>query len=248
MKPLSNLLRHGAVSFLSVTALLVGASLTHAATVSLTGSLDPNNPNDMLLVPFTFSGGTLVAQSYGFGGSAAAPGGTNAAGTVIAAGGFDSYLSLFLGTGPAATFLASNDDGTCPPGDGAVACRDSQLDLSGLAAGDYTLVLSVFNNFSFAENLGSGTLGDGFIQLGSYFNNDLMANTTSAFALDLTGDQLVVGSPTPALPEPASLALVLTALAVAGAASARQTSAFNRRRGDHQAWDAPHFPAKEPHA
>ena len=91
--------------------LLVAACALHAGTVSLTGSLDPNDPNDVFLYQFAIpSVSDLAFQSYGFGG------GTNAGGIVIPSGGFDAYLSVFAGTGPSATFLASNDDGTCPPG------------------------------------------------------------------------------------------------------------------------------------
>src|SRR5579872_4480689 len=99
---------------------LAAAISLQAATISLTGSLDPNNPNDVLLYQFQVPAvSDLFFQSYGFGG------GTNAAGTVIASGGFDPYLSIFVGTGPGATFLASNDDGSCPPGQPDPTCSDS---------------------------------------------------------------------------------------------------------------------------
>lgn len=215
MKLLSIHVRRFGACFASLTALLCAVPVAHAASRSLTGALDPSDPNDVLRVPFTFAGGAFLAQSYGFGGSGAAPGGTNAAGSVIAAGGFDPYFSLFEGTGASATFLASNDDGPCPPANGTVACRDSQLDLTGLAAGSYTLAVSVFDNFSFAENQGSGTLGDGFIGLGNYFDEDLLAFTTSAYAVDLSANGLVI-TPTTPVPEPATWALLLAALGVGG--------------------------------
>jgi hypothetical protein len=174
-------------------ALLLIASIPASAdSVSLTGALDPTNPNDVLLISFSLSGAASVdMQSYGFGGSADAPGGTNAAGQVIAPGGFDTYFSLFQGTGGGATFLASNDDGDCPPGDAEVACRDSTLNLS-LSSGGYTLAVSTFENLSFAENLGSGTLGDGFIGLGSYFNSDTFSDTSSAYAVDIVASGLTL--------------------------------------------------------
>jgi hypothetical protein len=49
-------------------------------------------PEDFFLEPFTVSGGwasTITIQRFGFGG------GTNAAGTAIPAGGFDSLVALF---------------------------------------------------------------------------------------------------------------------------------------------------------
>src|SRR5204862_3769999 len=122
---------------------------------SLVGALDPNNAQDVLLHVFTLSApGSISIQSWGYGGSSGAPGGTNAAGTVIGAGGFDPYVSLFAGSGPGATFLASNDDGSCPPGtfsDGL--CGDSTLVTGTLPAGTYTLAISAFLNMSLAENL-----------------------------------------------------------------------------------------------
>ena len=93
------------------------ASWTCAADISLTGALDPANPQDVYLYTFTLAApATLTIQSWGYGGTAAAPGGTNLAGAVIPPGGFDPYVSVFRGIGPTATFLVSNDDGACPPG------------------------------------------------------------------------------------------------------------------------------------
>ncbi len=172
-----------------------------AASISLTGSFDPNNPDDVLLYAFTLSAqSTLTIQSYGYGGTSNAPGGRNAAGSIILAGGFDSYVSLFNGTGAAATFLDSNDDGVCPPGNAAPACHDSTLVMPSLAGGSYTLALSVFDNFSFAENFGSGTLGDGFIGLGDYFDAASGTVRTSNYVVDISAPSLVVAT----VPEPAA--------------------------------------------
>jgi len=55
-----------------------------AGTISLKGSLDPQNANDARFIAFNLSIAENVnIQSYGIGGSAQAPGGTNAAGIVI---------------------------------------------------------------------------------------------------------------------------------------------------------------------
>ncbi len=182
--------------------LLAAAVSLPAATVSLTGSLDPNDPNDVLLYQFEVPVvSDLLFQSYGFGG------GTNAAGTVIPSGGFDPYLSIFAGTGPSATFLASNDDGTCPPGHPDPSCSDPTLSLLAQPAGWYTLALTVFDNFSFAENFGSGTLGDGFIGLGDYFNQAANEFRTPNFALDVSSSAGFV-------PEPGTIFLSAAAAAV----------------------------------
>jgi hypothetical protein len=186
--------------------------MARGGTLSVTGSLDPNDANDVFLFPFTLAGTDLQVQSYGYGGTANAPGGVNAAGSVIPSGGFDPYLSLFKGMGSSATFLASNDDGLCPPGAPAPACADPTLLLSGLTAGPYVLALTVFDNFSFAENLGSGTLGDGFIGLGDYFDQASGTVRSSNFALDIGSTGAI--TPTP-IPEPG--ALVLTGMVLVGA-------------------------------
>jgi hypothetical protein len=179
-----------------ILALVVTAGM--AAGQSLTGNIDPTDANDVLLLTFTLSApSSLNVQSFGYGGSGNAPGGKNAAGTVIAPGGFDPYISLFTGVGPTATFVASNDDGVCPPGTATGAsCPDSTLAVNNLPAGSYILAMSVFDNFSFAENLGSGDLGDLFIGLGNYY--DAISNTvrTSNYAIDLAATGLQIGSVT----------------------------------------------------
>ena len=75
------------------------------------------------------------------------------------AGGADPYFILFRGRGNAATFLMSNYTRAFSTGGDFVLS-------SVLGAGDYTVVMGVFANESFAENYGSGTLGDGFTSLG----------------------------------------------------------------------------------
>jgi hypothetical protein len=183
------------------------ASSCYGDSVSLTGSLDPNDANDVLLFAFMLGGPSeLTIQTYGYGGSGNAPGSTNAAGTVIPGGGFDPYVSLFVGSGPGATFLASNDDGSCPPGTGvSFFCPDSTLIQNSLPAGTYTLALSVFDNFSFAENLGTGTLGDGFIGLGDYFDQITGTLRTANYAVDILAGTTL----TPvATPEPSGVALL----------------------------------------
>jgi hypothetical protein len=151
-----------------------------ASTISLTGSLNPDDANDVLLYQFTTSTTSdLSFQSWGY------DGGTNGAGHVISAGGFDPYLSIFLGSGPTATFFQSNDDG-------CFGCADPSLTLLGAAAGTYTIALTAFDNLSYAENLGAPfTLGDGFTGLGFY--NERSSN----FALDITSSAGFAQAPEP---------------------------------------------------
>lgn len=187
-----------------------------ATTQSVVGSLDPSNANDVFLDTFTLaSPSDLIIQSYGYGGSSGAPGGTNAAGTVIAAGGFDTYFSLFEGSGASATFLASNDDGGCGPATPDPVCEDSRLSFANLAAGTYVLALTLPENYSIAENYGAGTLGDGFIGLqGDYYDEASDTVRTSAYAFDLTSTPTSTPPPPPptVTPEPSALLLLGTGM------------------------------------
>jgi hypothetical protein len=204
-------------------SLLVAASgVASASTLSFTGSLDPANPNDVFLASFTLaSSADIHIQTWGYGGTANAPGGTNAGGLVILPGGFDPYVSLFAGAGSNAVFLASNDDGGCGPASPDPACADSRLDIASLSAGAYTLALTLPNNFSIAENYGMGILGDGFIGLqGDYYDFYSNSVRTSNYAVDVSSSgSLSTGviDPTPAVPEPASFSLLVTGLLTSAA-------------------------------
>ena len=138
------------------------------------------------------SGMTAITFSYG--------GGTNGAGSLIPQGGLEPYLSLFDSGG---NVLASTYFGTtCPPGaltnSGSGQCYDVLLDGGQLATGDYQIVLSAYLNQSFAENLGVGTLADGFTGLGN-----LAAGEDLHYAFD------VVLTSTTTVPEASSLSLLV---------------------------------------
>jgi hypothetical protein len=203
------------LSFKVLSIFLLMPVFASATTLSYIGNLDPEDANDVFLASFTLSStSNLHVQSWGYGGTSAAPGGTNAAGTVITSGGFDTYLSLFQGSGPSAVFLFSNDDGGCGPAAPNPVCEDSRLDLASLNAGTYTLALTLPNNFSFAENYGSGTLGDSFIGLQSDYYDFVSGKVrTSAYAFDVTYTPSEDTSP-PAVPEPASFVLLASGLVV----------------------------------
>lgn len=124
----------------------------------------------------------------------------------FAAGGVDPYFTLFQGSSaPAATFLASNFAQAFSTG------GDFLISLA-LAAGDYFMAIGAFANMSLAENLGIGTLGDGFIGLG-----EPAFLGTTYYELVVTAD----GSAPPSseVPEPSSLLLLSSGIA-----------AFTRRR------------------
>jgi hypothetical protein len=116
----------------------------------------------------------------------------------FAAGGVDPYFTLFDGTGAGATVLGSNY--------GQAFATGGDFDLSFfLTAGTYTFAMGVFANMSFAENWGSGTLGDGFIQLGGPgFLGDPQGAHYAYYDLDVTRPD----GPQYPVPEPATLLLV----------------------------------------
>jgi hypothetical protein len=161
-------------------AILLLPPACRAGTVSLSSTGTLTAPTDYFEEVFTLSAASdIQIQTWGFGG------GTNAAGSVIPAGGFDPLVALF--SGPAATasiFLSGGNPaadadtlfgftGNCPPagtvtigtGTGNVVCGDDALTLSGVPAGTYTLVLSDANYVPYAVNPGppvSSLLSDGF--------------------------------------------------------------------------------------
>ena len=109
----------------------------------------------------------MEAITYSFGG------GTSMTGAVVAPGGFSPYLSLFDANGD---FLASTFNGTaCPAGAHSFAgnCDDVLLNGGSLLPGTYQIALTAFENMSLAENLGVGTLADGFTGLGNFDGNTL---------------------------------------------------------------------------
>ena len=139
---------------------------------------------------------TVTAVSFSYGG------GVNGAGMTIAEGGLEPYLSLFDAAG---NFQASTfpDASLCPAGAHTITlsgqCYDVGLDGGVLGPGTYQIALTAYENMSFAENLGSGTLADGFTGLGN-----LATGEDLHYAFDVT---LTPSSPT-VTPEPLPIGLV----------------------------------------
>ena len=161
-----------AAATLALASTLAGATtyagnLGDAGNAALVGSdlgapdfTDDNAIADnVALVTFTTNTGLVSIVSTGFAG-----------------GGVDPYFTLFSGSGGTATFYDSNYlQATSTGGDFTWTGT--------LAGGTYEIALGAFENMSFAENLGSGTLADGFIFLGdpnSLGNGSYSLNVTTA--------------------------------------------------------------------
>jgi hypothetical protein len=201
-------------------ALAIGVPLCFADSfsLSLTGAL--NNTEASFSVPVTLvTTGTINLQTYGFGG------GTNAAGSVIPAGGFDPFVGLFEGTGSTAAFLDGTSDiltnysPGCPPAGtrtiGSIPdqCGDVNIQIAGLSPGIYTVLLTdgeYVPNAVFEAS--PALLGDGFTDFtGGVFqtcyDTDDCNTDTANWTLDITAP---AGStvPTPSsVPEPSSAPL-----------------------------------------
>lgn len=195
-------------------SVVVWGAQGRADTVSYTGNL--MSPEDTFETTVTLtSAGDITLQTYGFGG------GTNAAGTAIAAGGFDPFVGLFSGTGDDAMFVDGTSDilsnyvAGCPPA-GTVTiggvpgqCGDVAMTFSGLTPGTYTLLLTDAANLPNAVFETDGTLGDGFFDLtGGAFQTCVDENDCNTDTADWALDVTTEGEPTTSpVPEPASLEL-----------------------------------------
>jgi hypothetical protein len=188
------------VVVLALAALICTATSALALNFSFTGNLTKDN--DVQL--FNFSVGapsnvTLRTWSYA--------GGTNAAGSVIARGGFDPILALFDSSG---AFISQNDDGgSNVPGDAVTGAHYDTFLTSSLAAGNYTVAVMQFDNFANGPQLSNG-----FERDGASFNNfrngffDVTGDKRdSHWAFDILNvdEAIVVGNP---VPEPSTLFLL----------------------------------------
>ncbi len=183
-----NTIRNGlAGATLALAATLAGATtfagnLGDAGNAALVGSdlgapgFDDENAiaNNVALYTFTTAAGAVSIVSSGFAG-----------------GGVDPYFTLFSGGGGTATLLDSNYFQ-------AISTGGDFTWTGTLAAGTYEIALGAFENMSFAENLGTGTLGDGFTGLG-----DPNSLHDGSYSLDLTT----------AVPEPTGAWLMVVGLA-----------------------------------
>jgi hypothetical protein len=203
---------------------VAGCSLS-AESLSYTGILA--TPESVFEQAFTLSGeDTVFFQTWSFGG------GTNAAGQVIPAGGFDPLLTLFSGTGPDATIVTDGGGnpiadgdllanppwsyvGNCPSA-GTVAigvnsdCGDDEIQVA-LPPGTYTLLLT---DAAYTPNAvyDNGALSEGFTDFTAGVfqtcDTDGSCITPSGnFAVDIVSSSLAETAP-----EPMALLLFVTGL------------------------------------
>ena len=171
MKSLSAVL--GVVTGVMVAAL---GNAAFAADFSLGGTFEQDD--DVFLYDFSVTEDTtvtLITYSYG--------GGTQADGTTVEAGGFDPILSLFNENGTLIGLSDDDESGTVAADPTTGQTYDSLIEIM-LAAGDYTVALTQYGNFSNTTNL-----DDGFRETGnSNFTSDLDTCTTDSLFCDFTGD------------------------------------------------------------
>lgn len=159
-----------------------------ATTTSLVGSF--TNPDDVLIETITLTAPSdVIVQDFGY------AGGTNGNGQSLSGTGFFPIMSLFQGAGDSAIFLGNNADDWNN--------IHTSVTFSMLAAGDYTFALSNWPNYPIAWNYGSGTLGDGFINLAAgFYDPYTYADRDASYAVDLTYNGKIVA------PEPSALVLL----------------------------------------
>ncbi|MET0180695.1 MAG: DVUA0089 family protein, partial [Novosphingobium sp.] len=136
-------------------------------------------PSDVLLFDFAVdAASTVTLRTYSY------AGGINAAGQVIARGGFDPILSLYNAEG---VRIAQNDDGgSNVPADSVSGLRYDTFLTQEVAAGSYKVAVTVFPNF--APNNLSGTYAGA-----TTFADTTGASRTPAFAFDVLGAQTATG-------------------------------------------------------
>lgn len=200
-------------------ACIFGMSMVSASAADF--SFTGNFVNDNDVQQFAFNVGapsTVSLRSWSY------AGGTNAAGTVIAQGGFDPILTLFTSAG---VRIGQQDDGGCAlvSKDAATnQCWDTFFTTS-LALGDYIATIQQYNNFS------NGSLSDGFAFSGAAnanFRNGFVDETgnkrDSRWAFDILG---VNSAELPvSVPEPTTVTLI--GLGLLGFAASRRKSANSK--------------------
>lgn len=199
----------------AILTITLAAGSANAADFSFTGNFN----DDDEVQEFNFSTAaaasdvTLRTWSYA--------GGTNAAGTSIASGGFDPILTLFnASTGALITY---NDDGGSVAADPVTGAGFDSLLTSNLPAGDYTATITQFSSFANGPSLTEGFEGSGQDNFGSrdsHWAVDVMNVNAASIGTSYI-------SHTGVIPEPETYALLLAGLGLV-AFMARRRETDNR--------------------
>ena len=196
----------------TLALLVLGSPSVMAANLSFTGSFSSDNEVKFLDFSIATDSTAVIINTLSLNG------GTNAAGNLIAGGGFDPYLALFDKSTGDWIFDTLNKNN----GDEAVISNTSTNPYGTLLAGEYRLALTQF------DNIALGNLSDGFAaDLG------LMSVGLSPFTLNGGGgsghwavDILNVDAPqTSVVPLPDSFTLMLIGM-VALASITRKKANF----------------------
>jgi hypothetical protein len=208
----------------ALPALMLFAAPANATDFSFSGQF--NQDDDIAFFDFVASGdSTVTLRSYSY------AGGTNVAGAVFGAGGFDPILTLYnLTTGARVTFQDDADSGV--PADPVTGQRFDVNFAEVLSAGSYRVALSQFDNF------GGETLFDPFRQgdAGNFTAGSCASGAEAPFcdvagggvqrtgnwAFDILGVDTAVGPGAPAVPEPSTWTLMLAGFGITGYALRRR--------------------------
>jgi hypothetical protein len=222
---------------LGLVACVMAAPLARAATIL---SAEGNFIQDDNIQTFTFTISTLSdvhIYTLSYAGSSGTPTGMNAAGSVIASGGFAPVLSLFsLDTGTLLALSApASMSGSCmycakDPETGAYWDADIQIKL---APGTYVLVLTEDDNLPVGSNLSDGFMheDDAWVS-GPYFTGDPDSGPFWDNHPDQRDSHWAVDAMT--APEPA--AFWLCAMGILAALLFRRLPARERVRGWPVSW------------
>ena len=191
---------------LAATAMIALAAPASATNFSFVGTLATDD--EVLFFNFNVGSLSLVTlRTYSY------AGGVNAAGAVIARGGFDPILSLYNSVTGAK--VGENDDGTTSQvaTDSVSGQAYDTFFTKSLGAGSYTVAITEFDNFGHS-NLANGFAGSSFVGFGDA--SDVANNPRDGhWAFDVLN--VSSASQVGVVPEPATWGLMIGGFALTGA-------------------------------